>query len=227
MSIARTSLLLAASLSFTPACGSTYVSRLGIADGDAKSELAEIVREARDVQLDSQRQFQQAFRQFDRLTHPEPEAELASLYEGFQAELEDCARIGQALSDEIASIESQAARLFAEWEAGLALYVNEALRDKSAAMMVETRERVTLLVEDLNATLAAMQPVLSTYGDYALFFHHNLNVPAIGTLGDTLPEFVELNVALMGEIESDMTTAEDFELYLDGRAGRDAVVVQP
>ena len=220
-------LLLLALLPSLTACQTDYVARLGLADRDAKARLGEIVAGAREVQLETQVEFQQAYGLFDQLTRSASVEELEPLFDDFQSELEDCAWAAQALTEEITSIETHAGDLFAEWEAGLALYANPALRDKSAAMLVETRERVDELLGDLNGTRDAMQPVLSNYGDYALFFHHNLNVAAIATLKDTLPSFVQLNAALIGEIESDVQQADEFEYFLAVRNAYETLVVKP
>ena len=226
MSIAP-KLLLLALLSPLAGCQTDYVARLGLADRDAKARLGEIVAGAREVQLEMQVEFQQAYGLFHQLTRSASVEELDSLFDDFQGELEDCVRAARGLTEEMASIETHAGDLFAEWEAGLALYANPALRDKSAAMLVDTRERVDELLADLHATREAMQPVLSNYGDYALFFHHNLNVAAIATLKDTLPDFVQLNAALIGEIESDVQQADEFEYYLAGRNAYETLVVKP
>jgi len=229
MSLSHTRLVWIAALPALFGCQTDYVGRLGLEGGDAKEELADVVADARSAQVRAQDEFQEAYELFERLTVASPDVELEPLYDDFQGELEDCVVAAQRLQAEIGSIETHAGHLFTEWEAGLALYANPKLREKSAARLVETRERVVELVQDLTATLEAMQPVLSNYGDYALFFHHNLNVPAIGTLKDTLPAFVQLNATLIGEIESDVARADEFDRFLAGNAADelDTVVVRP
>ena len=208
-------------------CRSNYVSQLGLESGDSKAELARLVDQARETQLDAQREFQEAHALLDQMMSASPDEPLDGLFGDFQGELEDCAQAAARLDEEVVGIEQRATMLFGEWETGLELYTSPMLRQKSQLMLEETRMRVDELVGDLVATQQAMQPVLSTYGDYALFFHHNLNVTAIGTLADTRVEFLQLNTVLYGEIESDVAAATSFGEFLDGRAGLDTVVIKP
>jgi hypothetical protein len=213
----RLLLALAASLLGLASCQSMpYVSFLKLGKADHREAMLEEARDCRETQLSIQQDFTEIFDLFGKLIQAQAE-ELESLHGDLNDVLDTCEDDLEDLREHIAELEGQSADLFEEWSADLELFDNPRLRAKSERMLDDTRQRFERFVAALGNAEVAIDPVLSAYQDYVLFFNHNLNPRAIVTLEDTYPELLEDVAALKRTMNKTLKETDDFIRVVEGR----------
>jgi len=195
-------------------CATTYydaMERVGIHKRDI---LVDRVKDARDSQIDAQKQFKSALEQFASVVRLK-DTDLKKAYERLNAEYEDCQEAARTVSSRIDSVEAVADALFDEWEDELDLYKRSDLRKSSRTQMKATRSRYRSMLTTMHLAEKSMNPVLDTFYDNVLFLKHNLNAQAIASLKvefSTLRGKIDGLVRRMNEsIESSNTFIADLK----------------
>jgi hypothetical protein len=115
----------------------------------------------------------------------------------------------------IAAVEEVAEALFQEWEAELAHYTQETLRQASARQLAQTRQHYTPLMRTMKRAEATMTPVFATFRDQVLLFKHNLNARAIAAIRQEGVAVETEITALMRAMEAAIAEADAFIKTLD------------
>jgi DNA repair exonuclease SbcCD ATPase subunit len=183
-----------------------------------KVVLVSRVQQARDSQQEAKEQFQSALEHFSAVVHFRG-GELEAKYTQLRAELDRSEARAHTVHQRIAAVEEVAEALFKEWEAELAQYTQETLRQASARQLAQTRQRYTPLMRIMKRAEAQMEPVLATFRDHVLFLKHHLNARAIASLRQE-GVAVETDITtLIRAMEAAITEADTFIKALDQGPG--------
>jgi hypothetical protein len=175
-------------------CSSTYYSAMEKVGKHKRDIMVDRVENARDSQADAQEQFKSALQHFDAVVKLK-ETDLKRAYDSLNKEYEKSEQSAQQVSSRIVKVESVAGDLFNEWEAELAEYQSQELRQSSKDQLKKTKQRYQEMLTGMHQAEKSMQPVLKIFKDNVLFLKHNLNAQAIGSLQG---EFTHLK----GEIDT-------------------------
>jgi hypothetical protein len=143
--------------------------------------LADRVKDARDSQVEAQKQFKSALEQFASVVQLK-DTDLKKAYEKLNAEYEACEKAAGKVSARIDRVEAVAEALFDEWKGELDLYKRADLRAASRKQMETTLSRYRVMLASMHQAEKGMKPVLGTFYDNVLFLKHNLNAQAITSL---------------------------------------------
>ena len=162
-------------------CKSTYYSaweKLGWAKRDI---LVDRVKDAKEDQEAAKKQFQTALEQFQALTGFQG-GELETKYKKLDKEYQACESRAAAVHKQVASVDSVAQDLFAEWQKELGQYEDPKLKSASEEKLRETRSRYGQMLAAMRNAESKMDPVLKKFKEQVLFLKHNLNAQAISSL---------------------------------------------
>lgn len=173
--------VLATGLAAGAGCKSAYYGaweKLGWAKRDI---LVDRVKDAKEDQEAAKKQFQSALEQFQSLTGFQG-GELEAKYKKLNKEYEACESRAEDVRKRVASVDSVAQDLFAEWEKELGEYNNAELKRSSEDKLRQTRERYRQMYAAMRNAEAKMDPVLQSFKSQVLYLKHNLNAAAISSL---------------------------------------------
>ncbi|HEY7119573.1 MAG TPA: DUF2959 domain-containing protein [Tepidisphaeraceae bacterium] len=165
----------------TAGCKSAYYGtweKLGWAKRDI---LVDRVKDAKDDQEAAKKQFQSALEQFQAMTGFQG-GELEAKYKKLNKEYESCESRANDVRKHIASVDSVAQDLFAEWQKELGQYDNAELKQSSEQKLRETKDRYNQMYSAMKNAESKMDPVLKTFKTQVLYLKHNLNAQAIASL---------------------------------------------
>lgn len=195
-------------------CATTYYDAMERAGIHKRDILADRVKDARDSQVDAQKQFKSALEQFASVVKLK-DTDLKKAYEKLNAEYEDCKKAAEKVSARIGRVEAVADALFDEWKHELDLYKRADLRASSRKQLEATQSRYRGMLAGMHRAEKGMKPVLGTFYDNVLFLKHNLNAQAITSLKvefSALRGKIDTLVRVMNEsIESSNTFIADLK----------------
>jgi chromosome segregation ATPase len=210
--------LLALAVLLLASCQTAYYAALEKLGYPKRDLLVSRVQQARDSQQEAKEQFQSALEHFSAVVHFRG-GELEAKYTQLRAELDRSEARAHTVHQRIAAVEEVAEALFKEWEAELAQYTQETLRQASARQLAQTRQRYTPLMRIMKRAEAQMEPVLATFRDHVLFLKHHLNARAIASLRQE-GVAVETDITtLIRAMEAAITEADTFIKALDQGPG--------
>jgi chromosome segregation ATPase len=200
-------------------CASTKIAAWEALGYAKRDQLVSNVKAARDEQSAAKDQFKSALDQLLAMTNAGQDAKLAELesrYRALQSQLDRSESRATAVRSRIADVESVAGALFKEWQAELAQYSSDSMRQASQRQLHDTRAQYERLVSTMKSAAGTMDPVLAAFRDQVLFLKHNLNARAIASLQGTATQ-VQSDVArLVAEMETSIGEANRF---IDQMAG--------
>jgi hypothetical protein len=171
--------------------------------------LVDRVEDARDAQESAKEEIKTTMQRFQELTGFQG-GELESRYKQLNSAYESANGRAEAVRERIASVESVANDLFAEWEAELDQYSNEELRRSSREKLDQTRDRYKELNAAMRKAEQRMGPVLTVFRDQVLFLKHNLNAQAIASLQATTTQIEGEVATLIADMEASIAEANQF-----------------
>lgn len=163
------------------ACRSAYYAAWEAVGKEKRDLLRSDVGKVQDDQRAAVETFQSALdrlRALGAVNAPE----LESAYDKLNGDYQRAESRAEAVRARVASIESIAADLFAEWEREAASISSADLRAKSRHKLVATKQHYGELRAKLKTAEGRMDPVLTQLRDQVLYLKHNLNAAAIGGL---------------------------------------------
>lgn len=203
------------------ACQSNgYASSLALDGAESQRELSRSVEIVLQTQTKSHTEFSEAFDLLLQLQRANDET-IEDLYGDLQRKVDSCARNVDRVDQGILRVEEHAAQLFASWEADLAQFSSESMRDRSQVRMGQAQDSLQRLLDQLRNARGSMEAILHTQRDYVLYFNHNLSANSIATLGSENAAFQadmreldrlierarELANSLMGELQGSPASA--------------------
>ena len=197
-------------LALLPAgCSSTYYSVMESFGVEKRDILKDRLVEGRSDQEDAKTQFRSTLEAFKAASGFEG-GDLENLYEKLSGELDRCEVRAAEVRDSIDSIQDVATDMFDEWKREEAEYSDPALREKSQALLEQTRERYNVVITAMRKSEKAMDPVLTRFGDQVRFLKHNLNAAAISSLYGNVAA-IEADVEkLVDDMEASIAEADSF-----------------
>jgi hypothetical protein len=136
--------------------------------------------------------------------------ELEKMYNRLQGDYDDSAKRATALKKRIAEMDRIATDLFKEWEKEASSISTESLREQSRKQLRDTSQRYQELYSATQRAERSLEPVLTKFNDYVLFFKHNLNAQAITALqGEASKIQVDL-ARLIEDMNASIAQAEKF-----------------
>lgn len=190
-------------------CSSTYYSVMETFGVEKREILKDRVVDGRTDQEDAKAQFRTTLEAFKEASGFKG-GDLENLYEKLSGELDRCEVRAADVRDSIDSIQEVATDMFDEWKREEGQYTDPALREKSRALLEQTRERYTAVIAAMRKSEKAMDPVLSGFRDQVLFLKHNLNAAAISSLYGNVAA-IEADVEqLVDDMEASIAEADAF-----------------
>jgi hypothetical protein len=204
--------LLSALLLLLPAatgCRSAYYGAWEKFGYEKRDLLVGEVEDAKKEQEKAKEQFKTTLQRFQEVTNFQG-GELETKYKKLNAEYERSKTRADAVSKQIADVDSVANDMFKEWKQELDQYENADLRSKSAQQLNQSKQRYADLIAAMRKAESKMQPVLKAFGDQVLFLKHNLNAQAIASLQTTSAQIDSDVQALIKEMEASINEANEF-----------------
>jgi hypothetical protein len=190
-------------------CKSAYYSmwnKLGYAKRDI---LVSEVETAKKDQEKAKEQFKTTMQRFQELTGYQG-GDLEAKYKKLNSEYETCKSRANAVTKQIADVDTTANDMFKEWKKELDQYQDANLKAKSAEKLNESKVRYGELITAMRKAEGSMQPVLKAFNDQVLFLKHNLNAAAIASL-QTTSQQIDANVQqLIKDMEASINEANQF-----------------
>jgi predicted nucleic acid-binding Zn-ribbon protein len=197
----------------TAGCSSAYYATMEKVGVHKRDIMVDRVKAARDTQIEAKKEFADALEQFRSVVSVRG-GDLEAKYEKLRGALKRSEEEAQAVRDRIASVESVAGDLFAEWEQELKKYSDQNLRRSSQMKLDLTRAKYQKLIAAMKRAEARLEPVLVPLRDQVLYLKHNLNAKAIAALDDELTTVRTGVDRLIREMEAAIAEADHFLLTL-------------
>lgn len=197
-------------------CSGTYYNAMEKVGIPKRKILVDRVEAARTAQQEAKQQFSSALEQFLAVTKV-ASPELQATYEKLNAEFKTSEARAKAVRERIASIDSVAAALFAEWDQELAQYSSPALRAQSEKRLKETKTRYASLMAVMEQAASRMEPVLAAFRDQVLFLKHNLNAQAVSALSGTSQSLRQDIAKLVADMEKSIKEADAFIMTMQAQ----------
>jgi hypothetical protein len=178
--------------------------------GYAKRDL--LVGEVEDAKKDQEKakeQFKTTLERFQEITGFQG-GDLEAKYKKLNSEYESCKSRAQAVSKQIADVDSVAQDMFKEWKQELSQYQSADLRSKSEQQLNDPKRRYADLIAAMRKAESSMQPVLKAFGDQVLFLKHNLNAQAIASLQTASSQINDNVQQLIKDMEASINEANQF-----------------
>jgi len=196
-------------LALLAGCSSTYYSVMETFGVEKREILKDRVGEGRTDQEEAKKQFTSTLEAFKAASGFEG-GDLERLYEKLSGELDRCEVRAADVRDGIDSIQDVATELFDEWKREEGKYTDPKLREKSQALLAQTRERYGELIAAMHKSEKAMDPVLAAFNDQVLFLKHNLNAAAVSSLYANVAAIESDVVQLVRDMEASIAEADEF-----------------
>ena len=196
-------------LALLAGCSSAYYSVMETFGVEKREILKDRVAEGRTEQQDAKEQFTTTLEAFKAASGFEG-GDLERLYEKLAGELDRCEVRANDVRDGIDSIQDVATELFDEWKREEGQYTDPKLKEKSQALLEQTREKYTQVIAAMRKSEKAMEPVLGGFRDQVLFLKHNLNAAAISSLYGNVAAIEADVVQLVRDMEASIAEADEF-----------------
>src|SRR2546430_15069479 len=193
----------------TVGCRSVYYSTWEKLGKYKRDLLQSKVKQVRDDQKETTEQLKDALTRLQEL-YGFKGGELEKMYRRLQGDYDDSSAKAATLKKRIAEMDQIASDLFAEWEKEDASISTPSLREQSQQQLRDTQERYRDLYSATTRAERSIEPVLTKFHDYVLFFKHNLNAQAIGALqGEASKIQVDIS-KLIEDMNESIAQAEKF-----------------
>ena len=136
--------------------------------------------------------------------------DLEKMYRRLQGDYDDSAAKAHSLRKRIADMDQIAHDLFTEWEKEAGTISTDSLREQSREQLRATRQRYDQLYTATKRAEGSLEPVLTKFRDYTIFFKHNLNAQAISSLQGEASR-IQVDIAkLIADMNESIRQAETF-----------------
>ena len=196
-------------LALLAGCSSAYYSVMETFGVEKREILKDRVGEGQTDQEEAKKQFSSTLEAFKAASGFEG-GDIEQLYKKLSGELDRCEVRAADVRDSIDSIQDVATELFDEWKREEGKYTDPKLREKSQALLEQTRERYTELIAAMHKSEKAMDPVLAAFRDQVLFLKHNLNAAAVSSLYANVAAIESDVVQLVRDMEASIAEADEF-----------------
>ncbi len=159
-------------------CQSTYYAAMERSGVSKQEMLVNRVAEARNAQLDAQRQYREVLDQYRNLVQA-PTDSLAEQYAALSAGYAQSEPSARTLHRRIEQVQDVAQALFAEWKDELDQYHDPRMKATSTQKFTAARQQYELLLASMQAAEKRITPVQNILHDRLLWLKHNLNAHAI------------------------------------------------
>jgi len=203
-------LIIIAALFLAPyGCESCYFSAMEKMGIHKRDILVDRVKEARETQDETKKQFVEALEQFKGVVGFEG-GNLEKEYKKLNATFKKSEKKAVEVRERVKAVENVSEALFSEWRNEIKQYSNDALRRSSQRKYDATRKKYMELIRAMKKAEAKLEPALAPLRDQVLFMKHNLNAKAIAGLSAEVIK-VQTNVEkLVEEMEAAITHADSF-----------------
>ena len=190
-------------------CRSVYYSTWEKFGKYKRDLLQSKVRQVRDNQKETTEQLKDALTRLQQI-YGFKGGELEKMYRRLQGDYEDSSAKAEVLRKRIGEMDQIANDLFKEWEKEAASITTPSLRDQSRDQLRETRRQYQELYGSTTKAERSIEPVLTKFHDYVLFFKHNLNAQAIGALQGEASK-IQIDISrLIEDMNESIKQAEKF-----------------
>lgn len=194
------------------ACGTTQNIKYSVLEkaGIHKRDiLVDRIEKTSEVQEEAKEDFKSAYERLSELVDVD-DAGLENQYKKLQKAVDVSEDRSNELQSRIASVDSVAKDLFAEWREELTQYTNVNLRRQSENNLKSTEQRYATIYRQMQDSYARVQPVLRVLQDNTLYLKHNLNARAISGISNEVLS-VEGKVAqLIVQMEKSISESQQF-----------------
>lgn len=190
-------------------CQSVQYRALESVGIEKRDVLSSRVDNAAEAQDDAVEQFSSALEQF-RATVEVDGGDLEKTYNRLEREYERSRSQADEVSERIEAVEHVAEALFEEWAEELEMYSDPDLKRRSQAILSETRQRYTRMMQAMRQAESSMTPVLEVFQDQVLFLKHNLNAMAIAAIRDELSDVEQATEDLIEAMNQSIREARSF-----------------
>jgi DNA repair exonuclease SbcCD ATPase subunit len=182
------------------------MERFGV---EKREILVDRVEAARESQAEAGQQFETALDEFIAVTGYQG-GDLEAQYRKLKDAFEESESRAEEVHERIGKVQDVAEALFEEWEAELAQYSSNSLRQQSQRQLNDTRSRYRQLLAAMQRAEKRIDPVLNAFRDRVLYLKHNLNARAVGSLRGDVGK-VQADVgSLLKDMQRSISEADDF-----------------
>jgi hypothetical protein len=201
--------LLLLTVAATIGCRSVYYSTWEKFGKYKRDLLQSKVKQVRDDQKDTTVKLTNALTRLKEI-YGFKGGELEKMYRKLQGDYDAAAGKAETLKKRIAEMDQIATDLFKEWEKEASSISAESLREQSRKQLRETSQRYQELYTSTKRAEGSLEPVLTKFHDYVLFFKHNLNAQAISSLQGEASR-IQVDIAkLIEDMNESIAQAEKF-----------------
>jgi hypothetical protein len=202
-------LILAALMTFLCSCSSMYYNTMEKMGVHKRDILVDRVKDARDTQDETKKQFVSAMEQFKSVVNFQG-GDLERKYNTLNATLKKSEAGAAAVRERVAAVDDVSKALFREWRGEIKQYSSDTLRRASQKKYDATLEKYDDLITAMRKAESKLEPALAPLRDQVLFMKHNLNAKAIAGLSSEVAD-VQTNVdQLIKEMEAAIAEADQF-----------------
>lgn len=190
-------------------CRSLYYSTMEIFGKEKRDILKSNVEAARDDQKAASEQFKDALTNLKEL-YGFDGGQLEKVYTSLKRDHERCEARAQTVRARIKKVEVVASDLFREWAAEIETMTSEKLKADSRLKLDATQDKFGELQAAMKKAEASMEPVLVQFRDQVLYFKHNLNAQAIGSLRSETQDIEKEIAKLISDMNASIAQADAF-----------------
>ena len=194
------------------ACGTTQNIKYSVLEkaGIHKRDiLVDRIEKTSEVQEEAKEDFQSAYERLSELVGVD-DAGLESQYKKLQNAVDVSENRSNELQSRIASVDSVAKDLFAEWRKELGQYTSANLRRQSENNLKMTEQRYAIIYRQMQNSYARVQPVLQVLQDNTLYLKHNLNARAISGITNEVLSVEDKVAQLIVQMENSIRESKQF-----------------
>jgi hypothetical protein len=196
-------------LLLTLGCKTVYYSTWEKLGKYKRDLLQSKVKQVRDDQKETTEQLKDALTRLQQI-YGFKGGEIEKMYRRLQSDYDSSSAKAEALKKRIREMDEIATDLFKEWENEAASISTPSLRDQSRDQLRETQQRYQELYATTTRAERSIEPVLTKFHDYVLFFKHNLNAQAIGALQGEASK-IQIDITkLIEDMNESIAQAEKF-----------------
>ena len=192
---------------FLLGCTSTYYKAMQTLGKEKRDILVQRVKDSKKDQEQTKEQLKTTMETFQELAGFKG-GDLEKSYKKLNGEYERAEGQANKLRDRINSIDKVSDDLFSEWQKEIDQMGNATLKNRSAAMLRDAKDREGAYMKAMRKTETQMTPVLRAFHDQVLFLKHNLNARAIGSLKGTAASINTDVSSVMKSIDNSMQEAD-------------------
>ena len=196
-------------LFLTLGCKSVYYSTWEKLGKYKRDLLQSKVKQVRDDQKDTTEQLKDALTRLQQI-YGFKGGEIEKMYRRLQSDYDSSAAKAEGLKKRIREMDEIANDLFKEWETEAASISTPSIRDQSRDQLRVTQQKYQDLYATTTRAERSIEPVLTKFHDYVLFFKHNLNAQAIGALQGEASKIQVDITKLIEDMNESIRQAEKF-----------------